>query len=158
MDDTRKLVASINAAYGEGALEDGRVQASFDKWWPELQGTLAAIPPPTVAKPKVDATQQIVEMTAEILTRVRELDKVGTLTSARMSAAADFDFERLIASIRKRRDEAAQLGRTDLVRVLSNAESTAAEGKQRYTDGDIQEGKKLYGRALSTYKDTQPRF
>ena len=157
-EDTRKLIASINAAYDEGALDEARVRASFEKWWPELDSKLTAIPPPSAAKPKVDDTQQIIEMTTEILTRVRELDKLATLTPAQPGTGADFDFDRLIAAIRKRGEEAVRLGRLELIRAFSKAESSAVAGKERFTAGDIREGKRLYGQALSTYKDAKFSF
>jgi len=154
-EDTRKLIASINAAYGDGALDEARVRASFEKWWPELDSKLTTIPPPSAAKPKVDDTQQIIEMTTEILTRVRELDKLAGVTPAQPGTGADFDFDRLIAAIRKRGEEAVRLGRLELIRAFSKAESSAVAGKERFTAGDIREGKRLYGQALSTYKDAK---
>jgi hypothetical protein len=156
-EDTRKLIASINAAYDEGALDEARVRASFEKWWPELDSKLTAIPPPSAAKPKVDDTQQIIEMTTEILTRVRELDKLTSLLSIQTTAGGEFDFDRLIAAIRRHREEAARLGYTDFDRDFSEAESIAVAGKQRASLGAPDEAKRFFGRALSVYKSAKHR-
>ncbi|MEE8076839.1 MAG: toll/interleukin-1 receptor domain-containing protein [Candidatus Binatia bacterium] len=69
-EDTRKLVQTINEALPEGALSNDKINAAFDKWWPDLEKILQNIPDPE-EKPAVQRDQR--EMTEEILEIVRGL-------------------------------------------------------------------------------------
>lgn len=42
-DDVLKLLKSINTASAQDALEDGRLEKTFDVWWPQLEKQLNAI-------------------------------------------------------------------------------------------------------------------
>lgn len=41
--DTKKLVVTINKALGKQKLSEGALDATFEKWWPELESRLKAI-------------------------------------------------------------------------------------------------------------------
>ena len=41
-EDTRKLMRTINGALDERALPESKLDVTFEKWWPELEATLAA--------------------------------------------------------------------------------------------------------------------
>lgn len=45
-EDTRKLIQTINRAQGETALSDNRIDAAFEKWWPDLEQQIRNLPPP----------------------------------------------------------------------------------------------------------------
>ncbi len=80
--DTQKLVAAINLHLGDAALERDRMGKAFDKWWPDLERKLASVPATKIA-PRVpkDATARILELTTEILERVREQSRGPTASS-----------------------------------------------------------------------------
>jgi hypothetical protein len=42
-EDVKKLVLSVNAASGDGKLDEGRLVAIFDVWWPQLEDRLAGM-------------------------------------------------------------------------------------------------------------------
>jgi hypothetical protein len=62
-DDTRNLVHSINKNL-ETTIADSVVDETFDKWWPDLEKKLSALPTPAGVVPPKRGTQEIV---AEIL-------------------------------------------------------------------------------------------
>src|ERR1017187_4337726 len=76
-EDTKKLVSSINQLSGEHLLQEGRLNSSFEKWWPDLETCLESIPPPATEGLKAPPTERILDMTSEILTRVREMNKLA---------------------------------------------------------------------------------
>ena len=43
-DDTKNLINTINKALKSNALDESRLNKSFEKWWPELDGKLKNIP------------------------------------------------------------------------------------------------------------------
>jgi len=65
-DDTKKLVHTINRAIGEEVIPDSTVDATFEKWWPDLQSHLDLIPkteemPKPLPKPE-DMIAEILEL------------------------------------------------------------------------------------------------
>jgi hypothetical protein len=43
-EDTRKLLRTLNRALGDQALEADRLEKIFDRWWPDLEDRLKAVP------------------------------------------------------------------------------------------------------------------
>ena len=73
-DDVRKLVASLNAACGDSALDEGRLTESFNVWWPKLEGQLNEVVakgarPRTKQRRQSDADPGLLE---EMLNLVRQ--------------------------------------------------------------------------------------
>ena len=75
-DDTEKLVRAINLHLNDGALPQDRLAKSFDRWWPDMEKKLKAVPgPPGPAKTPTDPIRKVLDITTEILERVREQSK-----------------------------------------------------------------------------------
>ena len=70
LEDTRKLMKTINGALTENRLSDKRLDEAFGMCWPKLQKQLSDIPPDQV-KQKAPRDQR--DMIEEILTLVRGL-------------------------------------------------------------------------------------
>lgn len=68
LEDTRKLLQTINRAQNESVLPQERLNSIFDKWWPDLEQRLQNIPD-FVAKAKNQRSER--EMIEEILLTVR---------------------------------------------------------------------------------------
>jgi hypothetical protein len=68
--DTRRLVATLNAALGPSALSERRLDRAFATWWPELEKRLAALPPVQPAARPERSERDLLE---EVLALVREL-------------------------------------------------------------------------------------
>lgn len=68
-EDTRKLFRTLNQALQTG-LNEQQVDAVFDKWWPDLEESLKAIPPPSGAAQPQREEREILE---EVLELVRDL-------------------------------------------------------------------------------------
>ena len=79
-EDTRKLLTAVNRRLNEGGLPHDRLTKSFETWWPELESKLADVPKrtPLVGSPQ-DPMKQVMEMTREILQRVRESTRPKTI-------------------------------------------------------------------------------
>lgn len=43
-EGTQDLIRTINRARGSDALEEGRFDEAFDKWWPDLEAKIKATP------------------------------------------------------------------------------------------------------------------
>ena len=73
-EDVRKLVRSLNQACNSQALDEARVDAIFEVWWPKLEETLAAIsePKPATKNP----SRPPGDLMAEILELVRGQQKI----------------------------------------------------------------------------------
>jgi len=65
-EDTRKLLHSINKNL-DSPLTDARLNHSFDKYWPELEEKLKAIPKDTTAKPPKRKAEDLAAETLELL-------------------------------------------------------------------------------------------
>jgi hypothetical protein len=77
--DTRRLVATLNAALGASALSERRLDRAFATWWPELEKSLAALPPARPARP-ARAERDLLE---EVLALVRELARENRADATR---------------------------------------------------------------------------
>jgi hypothetical protein len=66
-DDVRKLIKSLNAALGEHALEEARLDEIFEVWWPKLEETLGSIAGSQPQAPTKSRSE------SELLTEVLEL-------------------------------------------------------------------------------------
>lgn len=69
-EDTHKLLLTINQAQGEKSLSKDRIDKSFDKWWPELEQKLKAVPDQS---PHSEILRTDREILQEILLSVRHL-------------------------------------------------------------------------------------
>jgi hypothetical protein len=88
-DDTFRLVTTLNTAQGEGALEEKRLEKSFNKFWPDLENRLEEIRNTTQsAKPK-KAKRSIEDMVEETLNRVREIQKQSDASEFKPLWASD---------------------------------------------------------------------
>ena len=66
--DTRRLMATINAALGKDALPDKQLDKAFDVWWPELEANLNSISSMKTTPKSRRSEREILE---EILALVR---------------------------------------------------------------------------------------
>jgi hypothetical protein len=62
--DTRKLIGTINKHLDAAPLPESTLSATFEKWWPDLEEKLQALPVPSSAPPP---RRDIDDMVAEIL-------------------------------------------------------------------------------------------
>jgi TIR domain len=68
MEDSRRLVASINTALGEGPmLTEIKLQQAFELWWPKLESVLNEIGPFEGQPPKRRTTDMILEELVELV-------------------------------------------------------------------------------------------
>lgn len=74
--DTWDLVVAINHAMGDGALADDQLRRTFDRWWPDLQQDIEAIPEAPVAHEPARTLHSMVE---EVLELVRGLARRASL-------------------------------------------------------------------------------
>ena len=56
--DTLRLLHTLNSSLGPNALLRERLESSFQRWWPDLQKTLEAIPPRIVPAPTAAEEQR----------------------------------------------------------------------------------------------------
>jgi hypothetical protein len=68
--DTRRLVATINAALGPSALSERGLDRAFATWWPELEKALRALPP---GKPAARPARSERDLLEEVLSLARGL-------------------------------------------------------------------------------------
>jgi len=68
--DTRRLVATINAALGPAALSERGLDRAFATWWPALEEVLKALPP---GKPGARPARSERDLLEEVLALVRGL-------------------------------------------------------------------------------------
>ena len=68
-DDTFKLVSDVNSLLGDAQLSETLLRSIFEKWWPDLEAKLLALPPPP--KPEAQTKRKPDEILAEILETVR---------------------------------------------------------------------------------------
>ncbi|MFN8475090.1 MAG: TIR domain-containing protein [Anaerolineae bacterium] len=57
-EDTRRLIRTINNSLGSEKLGERQLDASFDKWWPDLEAALSEIPPVTDLNPDPKARER----------------------------------------------------------------------------------------------------
>ena len=69
---TLEVIHSINAAYGENALERSRLEVAFETWWPQLETKLNNIPQTAQEAPPPRADRDILE---EILRLCRQISR-----------------------------------------------------------------------------------
>ncbi len=80
-DDIKKLLSSINSACDTGGLDEARLEAVFNVWWPKLEEDLNALlkeqPTPPEQDDKTEsATSESSEILEEILDLVRSQQKI----------------------------------------------------------------------------------
>jgi hypothetical protein len=69
-EETRRLLHTINKALGEHALQTSQVNASFEKWWSDLDSQLEAISAMQLPTPPKRSDRELLE---EVLDTVRVL-------------------------------------------------------------------------------------
>ncbi len=62
-EDNLRLLATINSAQGEGALEQKRLERAFEKYWPELEAKLTKISEAKHSKASKRPVEDMVEET-----------------------------------------------------------------------------------------------
>jgi hypothetical protein len=72
-NQTRDLIHTINKHLDATPVPDGRLESTFEKWWPDLEKILTTLPPPSEAPPPYPDTQ---EMVAELLELTRAMAPV----------------------------------------------------------------------------------
>ena len=78
--DMRKLIQTINKTAGDGGFDETRVLRNFDKWWPDLEGTIGKIIDKGETPPPADRTER--DILEEILEGVRLLRRDTTPKNA----------------------------------------------------------------------------
>lgn len=74
-----KLVKDLNAVLGKDQLPEGHIEKSFEKWWPDLEQKLKALPPDESAK---DPHREPQELLAELIELARQTNaQVADLAS-----------------------------------------------------------------------------
>lgn len=85
-EDVLRMLGSINKALEGSALSEATLGKTFDQWWSDLEGQLAAVPQPAAAVPR----RTELEMLEELLSLARDEARVRQ---------AQRELERRIASI-----------------------------------------------------------
>src|SRR5262249_45030892 len=111
-----QLLSTINKAAKEAALPDRSVDAAFDKWWPDLEQKVEAIPtalPPSVPHRKdSDLLRENLELTRSLLIEQQKLnqglDTIATALSIRTIPIISSDTHAIVHPINMevRRNEA----------------------------------------------------
>ena len=70
--DTQDLVRAMNRALGSEALDQGRLDRSFDVWWPKLEPVFSSLPAPGIAGQIPRRTSE--DMLEELLLLVRNIE------------------------------------------------------------------------------------
>lgn len=70
-EHTKKLVTDINAALKGAALKESQLNATFDKFWPDLEEKLRDVKPDSPVAKEEDPLAQIAKGVEELLQRVR---------------------------------------------------------------------------------------
>jgi len=84
-DDTKRLLMALNGRLTDGKLSHERLIRACGIWWPQLEASLDRIPKqaPRPGGPK-DPIEHIVEITTEILQRVRESTRQATIDASEL--------------------------------------------------------------------------
>jgi len=86
-DDTFKVVSIVNRTLGTLALSDEGLHRSFSKWWPDLETTIAKIPPSIESGPPPQTEREMLEeLLALVRSSIREqMERTATAeTTARL--------------------------------------------------------------------------
>jgi hypothetical protein len=94
-DDVRKMVLALNAAGGERALEEARLEGFFEIWWPQLESALASIDSET--PPIASAQRSDEDLLSEVLEIVRRQQQ--TLNTPEMLLPPEY-VEAVVANAR----------------------------------------------------------
>jgi hypothetical protein len=93
-EETRKLIHTINHAQGNAALNEQKVNNAFDRWWDDLEKSLAIVPGPEEggqpARPERELIAEILELVRE---RSREEAFDGTLAAIQNSLVSTLKSE-----------------------------------------------------------------
>lgn len=73
-DDVKKMVMSLNQFSSEQALDDARLGATFDAWWPQLQSSLEGIP--VAEGDELETTRGVEDLLADVLDSVRRQERL----------------------------------------------------------------------------------
>jgi hypothetical protein len=84
----RPLVETINAELGEQALDSQRLNAAFDRWWPQLEEKLNSVPgkPDTEPAPKARTEESKID---ELLGLVRSMQSLRPIAGLGRTPAHD---------------------------------------------------------------------
>jgi hypothetical protein len=70
--ETHDLVRAVNHSLGENALDADRVDRSFERWWPDLEATLASLPHQESSTPSRRSPDDMLE---EVIVLTRSLER-----------------------------------------------------------------------------------
>jgi len=92
-EQTLALVQDVNKYLDENPLTEAEMKEAFEKWWPDLEKELNALPTPSSAPPprrtNDDMVAEILELTRSIVPAVREISEQAVRSrSAKFLAAA----------------------------------------------------------------------
>jgi TIR domain len=73
-DDVRRMVTSLNQLSSEQPLDEARLGATFDAWWPQLQSSLDQIP--IGEETAVDTSRGVDDVLADVLDSVRRQERL----------------------------------------------------------------------------------
>ena len=77
-EDCWKLVGSLNECCEDAALDEARLQNTFDMWWPRLEEELGQIKERTVKEAQADGRQTVERPEREVLEELLELTRAQT--------------------------------------------------------------------------------
>ena len=72
--EIKKLMITINKSFGEYSIHEKLLNDSFEKWWPDFEERISAIPEKLSLSPKIERPDN--EIIAEILDIVRKLNRM----------------------------------------------------------------------------------
>ena len=90
--DTRKLIGTINKHLGFDPLSESTLSVTFEKWWPDLEAKLAALPAPSATPPPTrtssDMITEILDLTRDMAPGIQDISRFAT-ESLKKSALQD---------------------------------------------------------------------
>lgn len=79
-EGTWELVRSLNRALGDKALDEERLRRTFERCWPDLEGTLNSLPEegtgPVVARPDSDVLAEVLDLVRELARRAATEEEI----------------------------------------------------------------------------------
>lgn len=105
-EDTYRLLSSLNKAIEPNPLPETKLRQTFEKWWPELEGQLAAIGQRVPRKEPRRSTEDMLE---EVLSLVRDQSRSTSEIVERSLMMTRSMLEELRASSMMERDKLSHL-------------------------------------------------
>lgn len=80
-DDTKRMIRSVNSALATDALDSRDLDSSFEKWWPELEEAIRAIPPSPEPPPPAPSPTEVVR---DVAAKLESMLKVTQMRDEEM--------------------------------------------------------------------------